>query len=65
MEEEVHMICITVENSPNPLSVYIRLWKHQSATQPLWGGTLRDDTKNGCVADYGNTGKTFSIPFIK
>ena len=20
--------------------------------QPLVGGTLRDDTKNGCVADY-------------
>ena len=19
----------------------------------LWGGALRDDTKNGCVADYG------------
>ena len=21
-------------------------------TQRLWGGALRDDTKNGCVADY-------------
>ena len=36
-------------------------WLPYSATQPFlvssrnvwWGGTLRDDTKNGCVADYG------------
>ena len=31
----------------------------------LWGGTLRDDTKNGCVADYrgrgGGGGKTILI----
>ena len=24
-------------------------------TVTLWGGTLRDETKNGCVADYGHT----------
>ena len=24
--------------------------------QTLWGGTLRDDTKNGCVADYSTPG---------
>ncbi|CAH3029812.1 unnamed protein product [Porites evermanni] len=23
------------------------------STPPLWGGALRDDTKEGCVADYG------------
>ena len=23
-----------------------------------WGGALRDDTKNGCVADYGFPGRT-------
>ena len=23
----------------------------------MWGGALRDDTKNGCVADYSDTGE--------
>ena len=42
---------------------FIMLINIQSATQPFlvlsrnapphkWGGALRDDTKNGCVADY-------------
>ena len=22
------------------------------SSSPMWGGALRDDTKNGCVADY-------------
>ena len=25
-------------------------------TTPHWGGALRDDTKNGCVADYVGDG---------
>ena len=30
----------------------------------LWGGALRDDTKNGCVADYSFSGSLFSqIPW--
>ena len=45
----------------------------QSATQPflvpscnappLWGGALRDDTKNGCVADYTCAGNSRSYTF--
>jgi len=26
----------------------------------LWGGALRDDSKNGCVADYLDNGKRSS-----
>ena len=25
----------------------------RSSPQTLWGGAVRDDTKNACVADYG------------
>ena len=28
--------------------------------QHLWGGALRDDTKNGCVADYTTAKHTMS-----
>ena len=33
----------------------------------MWGGALRDDTKNGCVADYGAQGCNVKsvIPKIK
>ena len=27
----------------------------------LWGGVLRDDTKNDCVADYNNIQFTFNL----
>ena len=32
----------------------------------MWGGALRDDTKNGCVADYNNeeeVSELFSFAF--
>ena len=29
-----------------------RVVTQRSSPLPLWGGALRDDTKNGCVADY-------------
>ena len=34
-------------------------------TATKWGGALRDDTKNGCVADYRNAGcSVYNVPFI-
>ena len=35
-------------------------------TQPKFGGALRDDTKNGCVADYLQLGRgqNFSLDNI-
>ena len=49
------------------------LRQSQSATQPFlvssrnapphWGGALRDDTKNGCVADYTCVGNSRSYTF--
>ena len=30
--------------------------------RPHWGGVLRDDAKNGCVADYVHVGKLL-FPF--
>ena len=34
-------------------------FQSRHATSRLWGGALRDDTKNGCVADYLSATATF------
>ena len=38
---DMNQQCVVPENIPPP--------PHRKR---LWGGTLRDDTKNGCVVDY-------------
>ena len=34
--------------------------RHATFLPTLWGGALRDDAKNGCVADYISEGFIFS-----
>ena len=33
-------------------------------SSPQWGGALRDDTKNGCVADWGGRGVGAYLPYF-
>ena len=40
-----------------PLVCYTAVFRVVTqCSSPLWGGALRDDTKNGCVADYPTLG---------
>ena len=45
----------TLDKTLDPLVCYTAVF---SVVKQCWVGALRDDTKNGCVADYGPTGST-------
>ena len=50
------------DRTPQPSQSAIQPFLESSRNAPLrlWGGALRDDAKNGCVADYSLHGIRFS-----
>ena len=40
------------------------MWSESQQSFALWGGELRDDTKNGCVADYAQSNMRQYLLFV-